>query len=190
MSIRRHLATSAAAVLLAAAPCAAAAADPPSDIRWVYPVCMRATLSGAAWDAGAGMIVVTGTAERCRTLWTLPGFFAGYRIATYVEGAPTAEAAGHNVRIFPAGTALDTPVPFGAAVVPAHGGVYGVCVIRTTTELTRTCAAVTVTTGGTGTPAATVQPISSDAPLVRKPLDERPYAGTYGPPDGFCGSCF
>lgn len=186
-----------AALLLAASPAGAQpgpGADPQSDpdVVWTYPPCMRATLSTVQWDEGARIFVVGGSAARCRTLFTVPGIPAGYRLATFVPGAATARAPGHNVRLFPDDIALLVDVPFSAAAIPPEPGSYGVCVIATQGSRRAACATVTVVSEAAGHQTATMQALDPDSALVQAPLNAEPYKGTCDPDNGngFCGTCF
>lgn len=187
----RSLRATLVAVALAAATLGTATPAVARDlIQWNMAPCATAVLSEAEWDHGARMFVVNGAATQCEPVVSS----GGVRIATYLPGAATGAAPGHNVRLFPDATPGAVRI-FGAAAVPSTPGDYGVCVLAGDQRRV-SCAAVRVSATA-GRPVASVEPIAPDAPLVDKPVVTSPYTGAVAPPPpakdgpgGTCGTCF
>lgn len=184
---RRVLAASIAATLLTTA--APAQADP---VPWAMAPCVTMSSMEPASKHYSTYIVLEGFAVQCDPVVENGGF----RLATYSSAAPTGDAPGYNVRLFPSAT-VGAVRHFGATAVPATVGEYGVCVLAGQLERVA-CYWVRVASTTAGDLNVVAVPLATDASLVDKDVVTTPYTGTILPPppksppktNPACGTCF
>jgi hypothetical protein len=212
--IRLRPAVALAAVLLAVLPAGPAAAALPQSRPWVLAKCLQASLSTAVtYEPDVEHITVAGTATDCQAPASTTTSPVGFGVALFDQPNSFGTIVDWNIRIFPAVSPWrPTPVSFGAAAVPARTGRYGVCAVYRPAAPPDTpiwvipparpaaCVLVTVARAEQAEPTVTVEPLTTDAPMLsRGATVPTTYTGATVPYDagdddddgnGNCGTCF
>lgn len=189
---RSGTALSLAGMLLATTGTAAAAQAGP--VEWSMASCVTVDTAATeiSAEAAAGFFVLVGSVTQCDPVVAKGGF----RLGTYPETAPTGDAPGYNVRLFPSAVAGSVR-RYGAYAVPQRAGTYGVCVLAG--ELQRVDCRKFVVTGSGRTATVAVSQLDTNSPLVDKAVTTTPYTGSITPPgvkgdpettNPACGTCF
>lgn len=174
-------------LMLAASAAPARAADP---VPWTMAPCVTVETMQSGPMLNWLYNVVEGTVAQCGPV--VEG--GGFRVATYRADQATGTAPGYNVRLF-ASTEIGAVSHFGMAALPTEEGEFGLCVLAGDNERVGCFRAVVAL--GEWTYEDTLFPLSTQDPLVDRPVVTSPYTGARGPSRGVsvgprpaCGSCF